>query len=422
MDRDRPDPVGMLLLRIATGGGAALDGELARLDDAGWQTLAECAILARLGPFAAQVLAQRECATPQVALALLNSDQREHALRALSQRHTIARIARQTDDLGLNHVVLKGWALVLGQAGEPPVTRIMRDLDILLPPADVRRLHACLLDQGWTVPPGFARQERVDDHHLPVLADPENGNLVELHLRLVKQDWAGDAALQGWMFDSPVGVSCLGQQVQIPHPSANFLHLLAHATLNRPFDPGPQFLADAAGLICGGTIDPGELAVQAQVLGLDRALALTLCLIDRLGALSDGAWRALITPQACSQADAAIVALLAPQGRDREWRFGKEIRESGSTARWLLASISRALNPGAEALAAIAGRKPEDPLRYLAYPRWIGQRTRTLARAILDPAMQRDMRRSEELRNWLTAGAMDNASAHRSVQARRAGE
>lgn len=204
------------------------------------------------------------------------------------------------------------------------------------------------------------------------------------------------------MLSDAIAVSCLGEPVRVADPEGNFLHLLAHATLNRPFDPGPQFLTDIAGLIAGGTIDPAALARRAQALGLGRALGLSLGLIDHLGALPDEPWRA--EAQVCSNAllEAAMHAMLTPQGRDRELRFHDDIAESKSPARWLLTTLARAFSPRAEALAAIAGREPGDPLRYLAYPRWITQRISALARAKFDPEIKRDMDKADALRDWLS--------------------
>lgn len=396
------DPVDVLLLRIAAGAGSALDGELGQLDANSWSALARQAIAFRLGPLVAGAIARHGWSAPGEAVALLDGDRREHTLRALSQRRTLALLARRMNDLGMDHVVLKGGALVMTPRPGQPVLRVMRDLDVLLSPRDATRLHTDLLRYGWTVPPGYLRDTDPASHHLPVIADPENGNLAELHVRSTKAHWAGESALRSRLLSDAIAVSCLGESVRVADPEGNFLHLLAHATLNRPFDPGPQFLADIAGLIAGGTIDPAALARRAQALGLGRALRLSLGLIVHLGALPDERWRSEAEPGSNAILEAAMQAMLTPPGRDRELRFHDDIAESKSAARWLLTTLARAFSPRAEALAAIAGREPGDPLRYLAYPRWITQRVSALARAKFDPEIKRDMDKADALRDWLS--------------------
>lgn len=345
MASDRLDPVNVLLLRIAAGAGTAIDGDMARLDGSGWLTLTRQAISFRLGPWLAKAIADHGWPVPQVCLAQLDRDRREHTFRALSQRRTLARLAGRMHDLGMAHALLKGGALVIGQPSDQPVLRVMRDFDVLLAPADASRLHADLLTRGWSVPAGYLRAADPDSHHLAVIADPENGNLVELHVRLTKTPWPGEPALRGRLLREAVAVSCLGEPVRVAAPAGNFLHLLAHATLNRPFDPGPQFLADISGLIGNAAIDPAALAAEAQALGLGRALGLAVGLIDHLAGLPDDNWRGLIVPGTEAQLEPAMHALLSPQGRDRELRFRGDIAASGSPARWLLASMTRAFAP-----------------------------------------------------------------------------
>lgn len=395
-------PVDVLLLRAAAGAGSALEGDLDRLDDAAWSALARQAIAFRLGPTLAGLIAQHGWTAPDETVAGLERDRREHTLRALSQRRTLASLARRMNQLGMDHVVLKGGALVMAERRDRPVLRVMRDLDVLLAPDDAARLHADLLANGWTVPPGFLRDADPGSHHLPVVADPENANLVELHFRLTKTHWAGEPALRDRLLGNAIAVSSLGERVRVADPMSNFLHLLAHATLNRPFDPGPQFLADISGLIGAGTIDPAALATQAEVLGLERALGLAIGLVDHLGAVPDERWPALAAPETASLLDSAMHALLVPQGRARDLRFRDDIAGSKSAPRWLLTSLGRAFSPRAEALAAIGGREPDDPLRYLAYPRWIAQRISAMARAKFDPGIGLGMDKADALRDWLS--------------------
>lgn len=402
MAAERLDPVDLLLLRIAAGAGSAVDEALGRLEAFDWLKLAERAVIFRLGPLLAQAIGDHGWPAAPDALALLERDRREQTLRALSQRRTLASLAKVMNAAGMAHAVLKGGALILGQPADRPVLRLMRDLDILLSPTDAKQLHAYLLERGWSVPPGYLRESNPDSHHLAVLADPENGNLVELHIRLTKAAWPGGDVLGGRILQHAVPVSCLGEEVRIADPESNFLHLLAHATLNRPFDPGPQFLADVSGLIASAAIDPEALGTHARALGLGRSLGLSVSLIGSLAELPNDRWRGLIVQDADDQLGAAMLAMLHRQGRDREMRFHQELSARGSLTSWLAASIGRALSPRAEALAAIAGREPDDPLRYLAYPRWIAERISSMAKARFDPGIRRETSRADALRDWLS--------------------
>lgn len=398
------DRVDLLLLRIAAGAGIGVEDDIALLQTPEWLKLAERAIVFRLGPLLVQSVADHAWKAPAEATALLERDRREHALRALSQRRTIASLASRMNRHGMAHVVLKGGSLVLGQPADQPALRLMRDLDVLLSRADADCLHAELRDCGWTVPPGYLREAAPDSHHLAVLADPENGNLVELHFRLTKTAWPGGNGLGDRMLRNAVPVSCLGVEIRIADPASNFLHLLAHATLNRPFDPGPQFLADISSLVKSGKLDPQALAAEARELGLERALGLTIALVNDLAGLSDDRWRALIARGSEDQLHAAKAALLRRQDRDRELRFREEITGSGSWVSWLTKSLARAFSPRAEALAAIAGCQPEDPLRYLAYPRWIAQRISSMAKARFDSGIRSETAHADALKDWLSVG------------------
>lgn len=402
MAGDPIDPGDLLLLQAAAGAGCAITAEMDRLDAAAWSALAQQAIRFRLGPMLASLIARHGWRAPAETCALLERDRRENTLRALSQRRTLASLASRMNQLGMKHVALKGGALVLSERPDQPVWRVMRDLDILLAPEDAARIHLDLLACGWTVPPGFIRDADPDGHHLPVIADPANDNLVELHFRLSRAHWAGEPALRERLLRNAIAVSCLGQQVRAADPLSNFLHLLAHATINRPFDPGPQFLADVSGLIGSGKVDPAALKAQADELGLGRALGLTIGLMDHLNAVRDETWRSLAAPVPAPLLDAAMHVLLAPQDRVRDLRFREDFAGSKSTAVWLLKSLTRAFSPRAEALAAIAGREPGDPLRYLAYPRWIAQRISAMARATFDPGIGLGMDKADALRDWLS--------------------
>jgi len=90
---------------------------------------------------------------------------------------------------GIVAVALKGLHALRDGWWPDPVARVMRDLDVLVAPADARAAQAVLGDLGYrSLPSGH---DAYADHELPAVHLPDRSGSVELHTALVVSRWRG---------------------------------------------------------------------------------------------------------------------------------------------------------------------------------------------------------------------------------------
>lgn len=243
----------------------------AGLDTAAWHALDRQAGQHRLRPLLHSRAAQGAWAVPPDLARQWQASHLRSARRALDQKAALAKIGKSFARGGVAAAVLKGGAFVWSGAIDAAV-RPMRDLDLLVKPADADAAAALLAALGYVIDP----QSRPSDKHLPAMTDGKA--VVELHLHIF--DTHDDAGVQreqafierAWQRAIPAQMPGM----QMFCPTDTLLHVILHAVLDHQFNNGPLLLVDMPALAAAGTIDWVLLWQEAETLGVTRACQLAL--------------------------------------------------------------------------------------------------------------------------------------------------
>ncbi len=245
----------------------------AQLDAAAWHALDRQAVQHRLRPLLHSRSAQGAWAVPPDLAEAWQASHLRSAQRALGQKPALARIGKSFARAGVTAAVLKGGAFVWSGAIDPAV-RPMRDLDVLVKPADAEVAAELLAALGYVVDP----QSRPSDKHLPAMTDGKA--VVELHLHIF--DTHDDAeTLREQAFIERAWRRAVAGPVpgmQMFCPTDTLLHVILHAVLDHQFNNGPLLLVDMPALAAAGAIDWALLWQEAESLGVTRACQLALML------------------------------------------------------------------------------------------------------------------------------------------------
>ncbi len=253
----------------------------AGLDAAAWRALDLQAGQHRLRPLLLSRAAQGAWAVPPDLARQWQASHLRSARRALGQKAALARIGKSFARAGVAAAVLKGGAFVWS-GGIDPAMRPMRDLDLLVKPAEADAAAGLLAELGFIVDP----QSRPSDKHLPAMTDGKA--VVELHLHIF--DTHDDAGAQreqafiarAWQRAVPGPVPGM----QMFCPTDTLLHVILHAVLDHQFNNGPLLLVDMPALAEAGKIDWALLWQEAESLGVTRACQLALMLGQKQGGLA----------------------------------------------------------------------------------------------------------------------------------------
>jgi hypothetical protein len=110
------------------------------------------------------------------SLAVVNDFRRHHI------RNFVARISRDLEVEGIQVMVLKGAALLVGGVSRP-IARTMSDIDLLVVNGSPDKAWELCRSKGWTlVDEAWTPELYREHHHLPPLLDPDGVNVaLELH-------------------------------------------------------------------------------------------------------------------------------------------------------------------------------------------------------------------------------------------------
>jgi hypothetical protein len=263
---------------------------LSSLDEYDWAGLNDLAGQHRLKPL---LHAQHgtNAAIPLTMRADWCKTHRTAALQAMLSRRELIECAGLLEAAGLAPIALKG-AWLSHHAYPQAAQRPMRDLDLLVPSAQVRDGYAVLLAAGYAElePPEMPLSEMIRlDKHLPALVAPR-GSIVELHHRLWEPDGRLDhatpvhdeAALRVRAVIDADGIRYLA-------PQDTLAHLIIHAVYSHRLDCGPLLLADIDFLLQTAAIDWGQFWARAATEGWRSGARLVLELVAmyRAGVIID---------------------------------------------------------------------------------------------------------------------------------------
>ena len=256
------------------------------LDLPGWETLAACARRNAVLAYLAERLEADDLldSVPEAPRRALLSAR--VAARRLAQlaRWEVDQLARVLLPLGIPLVALKGAAYLL--RGMPHAdTRLLSDVDIMVPRAALESAEAALLAAGWRgthLDPYDQRYYREWSHELPPLHYPGRLIGVDVHhticppvsrLRPDPQAFWAHAALAG------------EDGVRVLSPVDAFLHAAVHLFFDSDFDGRFRDLVDLHEMALALGVDPSTwtgVVARARELGLARPLHYTLALLARI--------------------------------------------------------------------------------------------------------------------------------------------
>lgn len=323
-------------------------------------------------------------------------------IRWLSLQAGIVRTSRALFDAGVPHAYLKGAAIGLAVAAEP-AARPMRDLDILVAPADARAAREVLLAMGFETLPGNLEDALDTGYQQPALIDPANRLVIELHHDLAALPSQDTAPLAAFVLDRAEHVPLAGHSVPISAPCATFLHLLLHAGPKSLFDCGPLLLADISSLIETHADRLGDLAGRAEEFGLLPTLALVLRLLERHGANTEGLGidPSRLPPVTDALVDHAEALLVQPVEGVHQRKMVRDARGQGRRSVALGKMVSRALMPSRTGIVAISGGRIDDRLLWLRYPHWLMHRAWQLLSGLGDRSLGEEVSRDRALSGFL---------------------
>lgn len=370
-----------------------------------WHDLLALAQLTRTLPLVARALhrAQLSDAVPSALAGPWREELRFQAMRTLVQAQAIARTLGLLSAEGYCPIALKGLALAFRHYADPSL-RPLRDLDLLMTADEAPAAQEFLLCH-----PQYRRRRGAGhygvehSHQLPEIEHVESGLVIELHHRINAKGWAGEEALLTTLRGDCQPVTLLGEQIMVPSPEANLLHLVEHATLHHLFGNGPLLLADLHYLAASSPIDRGRLHTLAGTMQLRNALDLVLALAASLGAQ----WAphdATLPEIAPEHLAAAQRALLGGDERARILSLQNRLdTRAGGKAR-LHDAATRLLRPDRQELARHSGHAPDAWLRWLGYPGWLKEKGRRYWQLARDQGAQEAGEEQAGLASWLQQG------------------
>ncbi len=361
-----------LLLRVLANPDGDHVDEVASLDAEQIGALVQLARRTRTAPLLHRVMQDREVSAHLAPHAKeLAEYAKAQSLLSLGRARALVETVQLLREAAIEAVALKGLPLAFG-AYPAPQLRVLRDLDLLVEPADAERAERILLDHhAFEKAPWAGRYGTEHSHQMPEIIHSDTATIIELHHRLNVRNWSQDRMLAKRMRENARSIDLLGESIRVPTPRHNLLHLVEHATLHHAFANGPLVLADLYFLAGAGDLDWDAVEAEARELGLERSLHLVGALAARHGA----DWALARDFAAPSDAIlAAERAMLLDEESHRRLAQLRRLEQREDVGPSLFAALGRALRPNDSELARLSGRTADSRLRWLGYPRWLAEK------------------------------------------------
>lgn len=258
------------------------DAPVPDLPAADWAELDRIAAQHRLQPLL-HSLHRGNPALPAAMAEAWQAAHRFYAMQAMVQRAELAETCAILAREGIPAVALKG-AWLARWAYPDPALRPMRDIDLLVPQADIIRAFDSLLAAGYcqAEPSELTLDEVVRiDKHMPPLTAPR-GTMIELHHRLWERDGRLDHA-SPTANEAEVLARAVRESDGVGYPAAEDLlgHVIVHAVYSHRLDVGPLVLSDVDHLLRAAPIDWPRFWAAAQAHGWRDGARLILELVCR---------------------------------------------------------------------------------------------------------------------------------------------
>jgi hypothetical protein len=222
-------------------------------------------------------------AVPSPVLALLAQRYQTNVHKSLFLTRELIRILDCLDGLGIEVLPYKGLVLSEMYYGDMAL-RQSGDLDLFVGKGDVARIKNAVRELGYTarVPiPEEAEQDYIASGYECTFDSGAGKNVLELQWALQPHFYAVDFDMEG-LFDRAVKVTVAGRSLKTPSPEDLFLVLAVHAA--KHVWGRLIWLCDIVQVLKTGNLNWNWIKHQAQELGIERILRITLNLADRFTA------------------------------------------------------------------------------------------------------------------------------------------
>jgi hypothetical protein len=294
-----------------------------------------------------------------------------------------------------------------------PALRPLRDLDVLVPPAQEDAARHALLAAGLLESPHHAHvpdeYQDTTQHQQPLLAGTV---MLELHRRLFHleqghsrgQDLTDDPAF----WSRRMRANIAGTPVLVPSHTDQLIHLMVHGVQDHYLSSGPLLLSDLALLAHAPEVDWPTVRHTVARLGLERVASLALALVHAycgstpLTQLADGH-----SPEVPTEVIArAVPLMLCSRHPGMDTRVLRDLQSARSPL-GKIGVLWRAACPPRITLAMVYEMDHHSPLIWTRYPAWwwrhISRRLGSLARGQGAQLARPDAAGFAQLQDWLNA-------------------
>jgi hypothetical protein len=219
-------------------------------------------------------------AVPSPVLAALAQRYQTNVHKSLFLTRELIRILDCLDELGIEVLLYKGLVLSEMYYGDMAL-RQSGDLDLFVRKGDVARIKNAVRELGYTarVPiPEEAEQDYIASGYECSFDSAAGKNVLELQWALQPHFYAVDFDMEG-LFERAVKVTVAGRTLKTPSPEDLFLVLSVHAA--KHVWGRLIWLCDIAQILKAGNLKWNWIEGQAQELGIERILRVTLLLVKR---------------------------------------------------------------------------------------------------------------------------------------------
>lgn len=220
-------------------------------------------------------------AIPSAVLTSLRQRYERNVHKSLFLTRELIRILDCLDAIGVEVIPYKGVVLSEVYYGDMAM-RQSGDMDLFVRKRDVARTKSAVRDLGFTprVPiPEDAEADYIASGYECTFDSPAGKNLLELQWALQPRFYAVDFEMDG-LFERAVNVALAGRSVRTPSPEDLLLVLSVHAA--KHVWGRLIWLCDIAQILKRENVNWKWVQSQAQELGIERILHITLLLANRL--------------------------------------------------------------------------------------------------------------------------------------------
>ena len=220
-------------------------------------------------------------AIPSAVLTSLRQRYERNVHKSLFLTRELIRILDCLDAIGVEVIPYKGVVLSEVYYGDMAM-RQSGDMDLFVRKRDVARTKSAVRDLGFTprVPiPEDAEADYIASGYECTFDSPAGKNLLELQWALQPRFYAVDFEMDG-LFERAVNVALAGRSVRTPSPEDLLLVLSVHAA--KHVWGRLIWLCDIAQIPKRENVNWKWVQSQAQELGIERILHITLLLANRL--------------------------------------------------------------------------------------------------------------------------------------------